>query len=50
MSKRFFGLDPKSIAHMGPAFMVAMLAILAVVLVVMWIFQDYTVKSGVHAW
>ncbi len=50
MSKRFFGLDPKSIAHMGPAFMVGVLTILAILLTLTWIYQDYTVKSGVHAW
>ncbi len=50
MGKRYFGLDPKSIAHMGPAFMVGILIVLAIVLVTMWFFQEHTIKSGVYAW
>lgn len=50
MGKRYFGIDPKSIAHMGPVFMVGILAVLAIVLVSMWLLQDYTIKSGVYAW
>jgi len=50
MSKRILGLDPKSIAHMGPAFMVGVLTVLAIILILMWFFQDYAIKSGVHAW